>query len=536
MQYHCVQCDQQFEVAEDDKPRCPKCLRQHGLRKLESQAARGGGPRGRGFIVLAALGAALLGAGGYALFRSQAAGKDSARPVLDADDLRERLRVETGADLGDAAQLLEPSDALRAFAEQAAAGRESDADKLQAVVRAIRARADKRAFVSWSLLEPRETPALVAAEAFAKLNPDEARNTLYPLEVAALATAALRGIDVPARVFEVYAFDAERSPLDPSGRLGYYAVGLGAEPGAQPPQSDRVLDVYGGRAVQPKTGEYVALGDEQAVAALVGLRAMQRLAHANDPASALRLADAATKLSPSSATLRGVRAAVLLATGGKDEGTRELEAAAQLRASPAQQNNLAMLRLATGEAEAAAKEVARALAQTPDYAAGHLTLASVHLARAESDLARAELTLAEQLDPGLPALPLAWAELYASSGDLAQAQQKAEEGVRLRPKSIESHLLLARVLRQAGRYDDMRREAQAILSLSPASQRDQVTQVLKAVLGPTALSSSAGDGEEDSEPAEPELGDREPGALQLGSGEPKLRLGGDSKLKLDLTQ
>lgn len=533
MRYHCVQCDQQFETADDDKPRCPKCLRQHGLRKLEALAARGARQRARGWIALVALSVALLGAGGYAFFRSQAAGKDSARRVLDSDDLRERVRAETGADFGDAVQLLEPNDALRAFAKQAAAGRDSDADKLTAVVQAIRARADKRAFVSWSLLEPRETPALVAAEAFAKLSQDGARSTLYPLEVAALAAAALRGIDVPARVFELYSFDAERSPLDPSGRLGYYAVGLAAEPGVQPPQADRVLDVYGGRATPPKPGEYAALRDEQAVAALVGLRAMQRLAHANDPASALRLADAATKLSPSSATLRGVRAAVLLASGGKDEGTRELEAAAQLRASPAQQNNLAMLRLATGDGEGAAKEVARALAQAPDYAAAHLTLASVHLARAESDLARAELTLAEQLDPGLPALPLAWAELYAGSGELVQAQLKAEEGIRLRPKSLESHLLLARILRQAGRYEDMRREAQTVLALAPASQRDQVAQVLKAVLGPTALSSSTGDGEDESEPAEPEV--RDPGALQLGSGEPKLRLGGDSKLKLNLT-
>jgi Tfp pilus assembly protein PilF len=219
-----------------------------------------------------------------------------------------------------------------------------------------------------------------------------------------------------------------------------------------------------------------------------------------------------------------------LASGGKDEGARELEAAAQLRSGPAQNNNLAMYALATGEVDRAAKLVAAALSAAPDYAAGHLTLASVHLARIERDEARAELTQADRLDPTLPALPMAWAELYAGSGDLMQAEQKAREAVRARPKSPETHLLLARIHRQAGHYDAMRQEARSVLELAPASQKDQITQVLKAVLGPTALEVS--DATEPRDVASPVP---DPGSLQLGAGEPKLRLGG-SKLKLDLTK
>jgi tetratricopeptide (TPR) repeat protein len=536
MRYHCVQCDEQFELAGgEEKPRCPKCLRTHGLRPIESRSPRRNAPARGVPVALAGL-AIVLGLGGYWWWsRSQAAGKDAAG-VLDGDDLRAQVQASAGADVGDAASLLEPDDALRAFAEAAARGKDSDEAKLRAVVGAIKARADKQAFVPWSLLEPRETPALTAAQTFAKLKQDGARNQLYPLEVAAVAVAALRGIDVTARVIELHAFAGERSPLDPSGRFGYYGVGLSAQ-AAQPKGKELVLDVYGGRSAEPKRGDYAALDDKQAVAALLGLRAMQRLAHANDPASALSLADAATKLAPSAANLRGVRAAVLLASGGKDEGTRELEAAAQLQPGPAQHNNLAVFALATGDAERAAKEVARALAKTPDFASAHLTLASVHMARAESDLARGELEQAERLDPGLPSLPLAWAELYAGTGDLMQAQAKAEEGIRLRPKAPESHLLLARILRQAGRYDDMRREAQKVLELAAPSQRDQVTEVIKAVLGPTALGTTPGDDEGD--PALPRLRQpsQDPGTLQLGSGEPKLRLGDDtdSKLKLDLT-
>ncbi|HKP58042.1 MAG TPA: hypothetical protein VJV78_15025, partial [Polyangiales bacterium] len=191
----------------------------------------------------------------------------------------------------------------------------------------------------------------------------------------------------------------------------------------------------------------------------------------------------------------------------------------------------------------AAKLVASALAAAPDYAAGHLTLASVHLARAERDEARAELTQAERLDPNLPALPMAWAELYAGSGDLMQAESKAREAVRLRPKSPETHLLLARIHRQAGHYDAMRQEARTVLELAAPAQKDQIAQVLKAVLGPTALEVGASDSADmDSAPSAPttrstdSLPRQDPGSLQLGAGEPKLRLGGGSKLKLDLTR
>jgi hypothetical protein len=168
----------------------------------------------------------------------------------------------------------------------------------------------------------------------------------------------------------------------------------------------------------------------------------------------------------------------------------------------------------------------------------------VHLARLERDLARAELTQAEHLDPQLPALPMAWAELYATSGDLMQAQSRAEEAVRMRPKSPETHLLLARVHRQAGHYDAMRTEARKVLDLAPASQKDQIKQVLRAVLGPTALETDSaepgdtpsvatpGSSPDTSQLATPS---GEPGSLQLRAGEPKLQLGGGSKLKLDLS-
>jgi tetratricopeptide (TPR) repeat protein len=539
MRYHCVQCDQEFEMTEsEDKPRCPKCLRSHGLRPIERAAAAPSRSQRTGSLVLLGL-IVVAGGGGYWFWqKSHSAAKSAA--VLDAGDLRERARQAAGLDIGDAADLLTADDAIEAFAKKATDGKSSADDKAKAIVAAIQARAKKQAFVPWSLLEPRDTQAQTAAQTLAALAKDGARNQLYPLEVAALGVAALRSQDVPAQVVEVSGNGTERTPLDPSGRLGYYAVGVSSTgSGAQL----HAYDVYGGRATPIAPADTAALSDMQAVGSLLSLRALQRLVHAADLAGALQFADASTKLSPSSATTRGVRGAVLLATGGKDEGARELEAAAQLRPGAAQQNNLAMYALATGDSDRAAKLIAQALAGAPDYASGHLSLASVHLARLDRDLARGELTQAERLDPRLPALPMAWAELFASSGDLMQAQSRAEEAVRLRPKSPETHLLLARIHRQSGHYDAMRAEARKVLELAPASQKDQISQVLTAVLGPTALETASAE-PGDVTAAAPTPGadvpqltppSSEPGSLQLRAGEPKLQLGGGSKLKLDLS-
>ncbi len=537
MRYHCVQCDQEFDVEDaqgGDKPRCPKCLRQHGLRPVEATAAR---PRARSGLtgVVTVFVLMLAAGGGYYFWTRSSSEAGTAGPAVDADS----LRTAVGTDVGNAGDLFRADDAIEKLAAKATDGKGSDVAKVEAVVAAIQERAKKQAFVPSSLNEPREAPAMIASEAFAAMAKDGARTELYPLEVVAVAVAALRSVDVPAQVFEVHTFGRDRSPLDPSGRLGYFAVGLAPE---KPGGSAHVFDVFGGRPKSATAPDAAAISDAQAAGALLALRAIHQVAHANDPGTGLRLADAAVKLAPSSAAVRGVRAAVLLSTGGKDEGARELEAAGQLRAGAAQQNNLAMYSLATGEVDRAAKLVAAALSAMPDYAAGHLTLASVHLARTEKDLARAELEQAERLEPRLPALPMAWAELYAGSGDFMQARVKAEEAVRARPKSAEAHLLLARVHRQAGNYDAMRKEARVVIELAPSAQKEQISQVLRAVLGPTALEDDSAEPGDPSAAAPSEDGadstleaPRDPGSLQLGAGEPKLRLGGDSKLKLDLT-
>lgn len=550
MQYHCVQCDQVFTLdGSDEKPRCPKCLRQHGLRAVEAQASKPAGSRSRSVVIgLAAL--LLAAGGGYALYRTQSGHPRGQVPLspISAEDLREDAKVITGQDPGALANLLHADAAVEKFAEAAAQGQDGAAAKAKAIVSALQQRRDKQAFIPWPRVEARESAPLTAAETLQAIAEDGARKQLYPLELSALAVAALRSVGVPALIAEVYRYAGETVPLDPSGRLGYYAVAL-------PKQGDaplQVVDPYGGRNAAPAPNDFKVLTDAHALGAAYALRAQAQADNAGDLKAGLADSELAVKLFPSSASVRSVRAALLMATGGVEAGTRELDAAAQLRRDAPRRNNLATLGLITGNADSAAKEVAAALAEAPDYALGHITLATVHLMRGEQELARAELEKAERLEPDLAVLPQIWAQFYASANDLDQALAKAQEGVRRRPKDMQALLVLARVDRAAGRYDDMREQARKILANAPADQQERLKTLLRGMLGPTVF--EAGSDEEGAQaPAHgssvslsgpderkgPRLLDEpdgsKTGSLQLGSGAPKLQLGGsDSKLKLKL--
>jgi tetratricopeptide (TPR) repeat protein len=303
---------------------------------------------------------------------------------------------------------------------------------------------------------------------------------------------------------EVYSWPGERVPLDPSGRFGYFALALPQASGAA-----RALDAYGGRAEQQHCADCAVLSDVQAVGAGLALMASQRLAANEDPALALRDADAAVKLLPGSASARSARGAVLLANGASDLGQGELEAAAQMQPDAPRRDNLAMLYLAMGDGERAAREAAQVLEQQPDFALGHVTLAEIHLSRGERELARAELTKAEGLDPKLPSLALTWAQFHAAAGENEQAIEQGRRALQARPNDPQTHLVLARIYRQAARYEDMRAEARAVLALVPQALASRTRTLIERLLGPTALEAGA----EPSAASEPSPTQAAPAAL-----------------------
>lgn len=523
MRYLCVHCDHRFELDEEGKkPRCPKCMRKHGIEAL-GEAKTGEEPDRKRWVTWAAVaGVVAVVAAGYMWFQRQTPdhveGDVPLRP-LEVSELRGYAR-NANATLGELAELFVASDAVESLGARASSG--APIDRARSLVEAIRAHAAEQAFVPWQTNTPRQTDLMLPARVVAALTSEGDRDRLYPLEVAVTAVAALRSAGVPAMVAEAFAFPGDRQPPDPSGHFGYYLLAVYAgEPGEGDPT---LLDPYGGRGTTPASGDYRVLDDLEVVGAALNHQASFQLVQEGDHGRAFTLSTSALALDPQSPSIHTVRGAVLIASGNAPEGIEEFEAAAQIRPDAPRRNNLAGIHLAQRDIDAAQREVAAALETHRDFANAHATMAAVHMARDEAELAQRELETAERLDPELFTLPMLWANYYLSTGDAERAADKAAEAVRARPHDWEVRLKAAQVYRAASRYDAMRVEARAVMEMVPADQREPMEALITQVLGDTAL--------EEPIALEDVLGgddgDVEDDDLGLPSGD--FQLGGDSAL------
>jgi hypothetical protein len=156
-------------------------------------------------------------------------------------------------------------------------------------------------------------------------------------------------------------------------------------------------------------------------------------------------------------------------------------------------------------------------------------------------------------------LPQLWASYYVITGDVDRAIAHARDAIAQNPADVQSHLLAARIYRQAARYDLMRREAHEVLDRTPPTRRTEMRQIIQQLLGPTALDplddeavatdDASGDGSTEDATGEPGsltldspllggsddgpnlLGGADDGASLLGDDAPSL-LGGSQGLQL----
>lgn len=502
-------------------------MRVHGIEKIGDKPPVAGAVPERPAWTKYAIGAGVLAVivGVYVIWSKSTpdtVGDEVALAPLEPSELAGHLRRLDVSPPDDLDKLFEPDEALEQMSERATSGKSTPEEKARAVVRAIRARATKHGYVPWSLTTPRDSAPMVATETWAQMKRDGARANLYPLEVAAVATVALRLAGVDAMVTEIYSFPGDRSPPDPSGYFGYYGVAVYPESAGE--GTPKIFDPYGGRETEPERADYRILNDVQAVGAAVNLSAMHRLVRDAEPERAFEISGDALELDPRSPNARGVRGTILIASGGRQEAVREFQAAAELRADAPRKNNLAGVLLVTDDIDGAARALGEALEVAPDFAAAHSTMAAVHLSRQENAEAQRELELAERLDPDLANLPMLWANYYMAEGDLDQALQHAREGVSRRPEDVQGHLLLATLYRQAGRYSEMRAEARAVMERIPEARRDQMRAVLLSRLGPTALD------EEEEEIVEEEEEEGAEADGEYAGGDNPFQLGGGSLL------
>jgi len=558
MRYLCVHCDHRFDVEGADVPsRCPKCMRATGVKAAAQTGQIKPGMSRQTRVMLGLGAAAALGLGGYFAFRPSQDPKAALTSVapLSGSNLAAALAAQQ-INAGGLEQLLAADDAIEGFAEKAAGSAKSPLEKAKAITAALRERAKGMAFVPWSLGEPRSTPVTTAREVLKLVEQNGARNELYPLEVAALAVSALRTLDVPAMVAELIQVPGERAPLEGAGYIGYFVVAVPGEAAAAP----ALFDPYGGRTLTADAKASV-LSDAAAVGAALSLRSIHEMAYQADPRTALSTSSSALKLASSLPCVRTARGVIVLSGKMVEQGLQEFTAASQLRADAPRLHNLASVKLMTGDVEGAGNDLTRALEKSPDYASALASLGAFDMLRGDVDAARVAFETAERNSPDLSLVQWGLAEYALRQGDRATALAKAEQAVKHRP-SFDAKVRYGVLLRQAGRFEEMRKVAHELVDLTPAYRKDEVRELLTTVLGPTALDAIEPDPSADDladlggpdhdlklgadspllNPSEPQLappegaaGGHEP-VLMLGD-QKKLKLGGDeNKLQLNLGQ
>jgi tetratricopeptide (TPR) repeat protein len=477
------------------------------------------------------------------------------RPLSNAE-LSARLAHEQ-VDAGDMARLLAADEPIETFAEKAVVQAREPLARAKAIYEALRTRARAGAFVAWSLAEPRESSVMTAAQTLKAISTDAAKKRLYPLEAAALATAAMRAEGIAAMLAELIEVPQERAPLDAAGYLGYFIVAVYPKEAGQ--GAATLFDPYGGRELGADA-KFQVLDDVTAVGAALSLRAVHEVAYLGDPRAALESSSRALRLSAKLPSVRTARGIIVL--GGKmvEQGLQEFEAARQLRADAVRLHNLASASLLAADGQRAEQALRAALEKAPDFAGAHATLAALYMLKDEMGEAKRELDRAEALSPDLSLVQWAYAEYFMRLGDREGALSRGERAFESHP-SFDAKLRYAVLLRQAGRYEPMRKLAHEIVAGSPSYRKSELKELIEAVLGPTALdpiepdpsaddlSDLGGEGAElklgsklleapsaATEPAAAEAGESA-GPLILGADPSKLRLrGGSEKLKLELDQ
>jgi len=501
--YFCAHCDKEFVPEEEnDKPRCPQCMRRGGVASVqELPPAR---RRSRPWLLIVALLVAAAGIG-YGAYRTTRIALEEVPPLrpLEARELSaylERDQIRVGAY---EAMILLPGQ-VDGWPNSAA----EIAERMH------------RQSSSWSLERSLGREVLTADQTLAMIDASEERMPFYPLELATAMTSLLRERGMKAMVAEVWEFSGARAPADPSGLLGYFVTAVYDQTDSEEPSA--YFDPWGGRK-DVHSSEVRVLRDTEVLAAALGTEALRIFSRSADGAKALPMVETALLLDPVSPSLRGVHATVLLESGGLDQAMAEFDAALQLRGDGPRQLNRVQLLLAGQEAAAQAqfnegsRIVAEVLESWPQYGRAYVVLATIHLGLDEVERARADLDAAEALNPDAPMLWALWAQLHLAENDAAAAVATMQRAVTLDPDNWQLRIQAARLLQGTGDDQAARESVAAALQMVTPNKRTEVRSFVERMMGPGALT--------DTPPtAEPREG--------ASSKAPALMLGDPSKLRL----
>ena len=219
--YHCAHCDLQFD-SDEAKPRCPQCMRRNGVEDVATPVAAAEPSGGKRWLIWGSLALLAVGAIAWAM---QNRGDTLQRVVpseaLSSSELSAYVTRE-GVDAPIARALFTLEDDVAA---KFVANGSSDEEKSRSLLASLQ----KQKWWASNLPAQALNQDVRSASEFAATMNDEDRPAVYPLEVSVFFTALLRQHGVSAVVGECWSLGAHRTPLDPSGLIGFYVSAVGAE-------------------------------------------------------------------------------------------------------------------------------------------------------------------------------------------------------------------------------------------------------------------------------------------------------------------
>ncbi|MCC6747050.1 MAG: hypothetical protein IT371_05280 [Deltaproteobacteria bacterium] len=512
MRYRCLSCEQSFEVTGGDKPRCPTCLRQHGL-EVEGAApptvARGARPdrRRRLGLVLAVAGVALgLGGAGFFWLHRRALPKPGELALLDGRDIARTLE-RRGVPRSEALDLFELTPELRRLVDvprtgDAVARARGIASQLASRLAKVRVETDVHAR---GLV--RTPPELVAELAAGKL----VRATSF--ELATLVVTLLRGARLEAVLAEVHLLKGRLRAADPTGVLGryvavVYAAGqLGRTPALvlDPARAAQLPRCTGGRDAEMTSAaeSLVPLDDASAAAHLLSLRALAASQEAAAGARAYELSRFAVAGAAPSPTVQMAQALVIARVGGGGDALAAARRAVALRDDAARRTALARLLLAEGHAAEAVTHLEQALKQDGTFFQAHGVLATVRWFVGEQQQGDRHLQAALGLCGEAASIQALQATWHLARGELDPAIRRLERVVAEGP-SEQTLLQLYWALRQKGEAARATKVRERLLSFSgDAARARKALEAMDQALAGAAKGAAKGAGEPAAEGSAP---------------------------------
>lgn len=506
--YRCTNCDNTFEHS-SGKPRCPRCLRTHGLEEIIASTPGTRRPVRRRHLLIALailFGLGLAVAGGILFVRHRTdLPQPGALAVLDPGLLKQTL-IHRGVSERHAVNPFEAGPELRKLVARAkgakrakgaegakGAKRAKPEETVKALARIVSKLLDK---VRPDLDGSPDGPVRTASQLLSALEKGSPDRPIHVLsyELAALMVAVLREAGLSALICQTHRIDAPMPTAEVAGGIGRYLAvvyrpeQLGQDPLvvldpiralALPPWAGSGNDLeMGASAIKPGALDLVALDDASAAAHLLALRALRL--RISTPDKAYRLSAMADQAASPSATLQLIRAKVLAGAGGTKDAVSTARKARSIHDGPSQRTTLAQLLLSTGAVAEAISHLEQAVRKDPAYWPAQLTLAVV-LMLDNPERGTKHLEAGLKVAPQEPALLLLKASVHLGQGETGEAIEILRPLARRLPDEKTLLLLYQALIRSD--EESHKQEAQETKErlLDVARDKERMSQLLLAI-------------------------------------------------------